>query len=95
MTGPFDKTAAVQWVRTDTTPSKSGYYYQRDSLGRKFGTKSQLVASLALKYCEAGKWCRPLVSWIGFDFYTLIGMEEATAPVLPTVSPDAHLGATE
>lgn len=91
----FDEHAIVRWTRADTERSGAGYYYQRDSLGRKFGTKNVLVASLAHEYQKKGRWCRP-ISYSGFDFRNLVGMEKAADPtLLPRVSPDAHLGATE
>lgn len=91
----FDEHVIVQWVRADTEKSGAGYYYQLDSLGRKFGTKSVLVASLAHEYHRKKLWCRP-ISFRGFDFRELVGMEQAADPTVPVrVSPDAHLGGTE
>lgn len=74
-----DDRIAVQWTRADKDPSKTGWYYQTDSLGRHYGTKSSVVASLAFEYKRREKWCVPL-SHAGWAFRTLLGMDERPAP---------------
>jgi len=74
-----DDRAVVRWVRADDTPTKTGWYYQTDSLARTYGTKRQVVAALARRYFELEKWCVP-ISYAGWAFRELLGMDERPAP---------------
>ena len=75
----FDHRAAVTWVRADETPSATGWYYQRDSLGRTYMTKSPVVASLAVRYKQREWACVPH-SYAGFLHRELLGMERVDVP---------------